>query len=103
MCRNQARLCVVDDETHSGEKAEHCHQMRETLFPGGTQNEDIVQVEDGPNSPPVEEGLQGLRHHRENERSQAKAKWKNHVLVEEASPIEAKEAADVEIHILEIN
>ena len=73
LCRNQAQLIVVDDETHSGEKAERRRQMRETLFPGGTQNEDIVQVEDRSNSPRVEEGLQRLRHQRENERGQAKA------------------------------
>ena len=70
------------------EKVEHHRQMHETLLPGGIQNEDIVQVEDRPNSPHVEEGLRRLRHHPENERSQAKAEWKNHVLVEEASPTE---------------
>ena len=57
------------------------------------------------NSLCVEEGLQRLCHQRENERGQAKAKWKNHVLVE-ASPTEAKEAAidgDVEVRILEVD
>ena len=52
----------------------------------------------------MEEGLQQLRHQRENERGQAKAEWKNHILVKTASPTEAKEAAidgDVEVGILE--
>ena len=53
----------------------------------------------------MEEGLQQLHQH-ENERGQAKAEWKNHVLVEKASPTEAKEAAidgDVEVQILEVD
>ena len=56
--------------------------------------------------PCAEEGLQRFRHQHENGRGQAKAKWKKHVLVEEASPTEAKEAVidgDVEVHILEVD
>ena len=102
-CAGTSHDFVVDDKTHSGEKAERCRQMRETLFPGGTQNEDILQVEDRSNSLRVEEGLQRLRHHRENEQSQAEAERKNHVLVK-ALPTKAKEASmDVEIRILEID
>ena len=80
--------------------------MREALFPGGTQKDNIVKVEDQTNSPHVEEGSQRLCHQREDERGQAKAKWENHVLVEEASPTKAKEAAideGVEVHILEVD
>ena len=49
--------------------------------------------------------MQRLRHQHENGRGQAKAKWKNHILVKTASPTKAKEAAidgDVEVGVLKI-
>ena len=64
---------VVDDETNLSKKLESRRQMRKTLLLGGPQNEDVVQIEDRPNSPRVEEGLQLLCHQREDERSEAEA------------------------------
>ena len=80
---------VVDDETHLSKKLEGCRQMRETILLGGPQNEDVVQIEDQPNSPRVEEGLQRLCHQREDKWSEAEAEREDQVLVEKTSPTKA--------------
>ena len=60
---------MVDDETNLSKKGERSRQMRKTFLLGEPQKEDVVQIEDRPNSPRVEEGLQRLRHQREDERN----------------------------------
>ena len=99
LSRNQRRLLVIHYEADFGEKAKRHLEIGEALLLCRTDDQNVVEIEDASHPLGMKEGLERLRHARENQGGETETERQNEILVKTTPPTESEKTSKTPIHL----